>query len=363
MKHVLESQGLESRLRHALDRDGIDLGRLAAIVRATGAADIESVVRRKPTGVFARRLWFLYEWLTGRKLDVPEPAGRLRFVPVLDPARQAALKVGVPSGRHRVIDNLPGTPRFCPMVRWTRALRAASAKPWDVQAGRMFASAGQDSPSAPSRQRREAESSFALAGERPTDARIVRWADAIGQAGARMLTLNELLRLQRVVCGGVSSTRLGLRSGVPAPAAVEGRAVSCGARVEDLDELVGGLIDFAERAIGGGVDPVIAAAAVAFGFCHIRPFACGNGHLHRWLVHHTFDVAGCTPPGFTIPIGTAMVRRLAEYREVATCAPHETADAYRFADMTRHAEFLYACLEDCVERDADDCALAVDAGA
>src|SRR5215471_10937153 len=207
MKHVLESQGLESRLRHALDRDGIDLGRLAAIVRATGAADIESVVRRKPTGVFARRLWFLYEWLTGCKLDVPELAGRLRFVPVLDPARQMALRVGVPSGRHRVIDNLPGTPQFCPMVRWTPALRAAAAKPWPLRIRRIIASrypADRRSAVASRLQRGEAESSFVLAGGKPSDPRIARWAGAIGQAGARMLTVDELLRLQRLVCGASS---------------------------------------------------------------------------------------------------------------------------------------------------------------
>jgi len=111
----------------------VNVGLAASIIRVAAPADIESLVRRKPRGVFARRLWFLYEWLTGQKLDVPEATGRLRFVPVLDPARQVALKVGVPSGRHRVIDNLPGTSQFCPMVRWTTALRAASAKQWHVQ--------------------------------------------------------------------------------------------------------------------------------------------------------------------------------------------------------------------------------------
>ena len=127
-----------------------------------------------------------------------------------------------------------------------------------------------------------------------------------------------------------------------------------GARAEDLDGLVGGVIDYAERAVCGAVDPVIAAAAAAFGFAYIRPFVTGNGHLHRWLVHHTLDASGYTLPGFVLPIGTGMVRRLEEYRGVFRPYPssrREPADTYRFGDMTRHAEFLYRCLEDSVETD------------
>src|SRR4051812_12082909 len=267
---VAATDALETRLRFALDRQGVDLGQLAAIIRATAPGEIASVVRRKPTGVFARRLWFLYEWLTGRKLDVPEPAGRLLFVPVLDPARQMALKVGAPSGRHRVIDNLPGTRRFCPTVRWTPALRAAAANPWDARVRRFIEATGADRRPAVagSLQRIDAESSFVLAGEAPSDVLTARWADAIGEAGARVLTLDELLRLQRVVCDGAPSACLGLRENTsPAGSGIEDRVGDrAGARAEDLAGLVGGLIDFAERAVRGGVDPVIAAAALSFGF-------------------------------------------------------------------------------------------------
>src|SRR5215831_7564624 len=181
-----ESQVLETRLRKALEREGVDLERFAAIVGGTAPEAIEAIVRRRPAGVFARRLWFLYEWLTGRKLDVPEPAGRLRFVRVLDPLRQLALKVGTPSGRHRIIDNLPGTPRFCPMVRWTPALRTAASKQHDLRVQAIVASFRPDRRAAVAErlQRSEADASFALAGADPPALRIARWAEAIGQAGA-----------------------------------------------------------------------------------------------------------------------------------------------------------------------------------
>ena len=352
------SDGVEARLRIALDREVVHLDLVAGVIRETAPADIESLVRREPTGVFARRLWFLYEWLTGRTLDVPEAAGRLRFVPILDPARQVALKVGVPSGRHRVVDNLPGTPRFCPMIRWTTGLRVASAKQWHLQIRRIIASVGpQDRSVVASRlQRREAECSFALTGGKRSDPPIRRWADALVEAGARTLTLDELVRLQRIVCGRVGSGSLGLRSGGSASPSngdpqFGGHA---GARAEDLGSLVGGLIAFAERALSGAVDPVIVAAALAFGFWQIRPFITANGHLHRWLVHYTFDAAGYTPPGFVLPISAAIGRRRTEYRRLAECPSGETVDAFRFVQMTRPAEFLYSCLGECVEQDLRD---------
>jgi hypothetical protein len=107
---------LENRLRFALDGHGVDLRMLATIVAASAPGEIASIVRREPSGLFARRLWYLYEWLTRQKLDVPEPAGPLPFVPIVDPSQQVALEAGTPSVRHRVIDNLPGTRRFCPMA-------------------------------------------------------------------------------------------------------------------------------------------------------------------------------------------------------------------------------------------------------
>ena len=90
-------------------------------------------MRATPTGACARRIWFLYEWLTARELDLPDP-GKVRAVSVVDPEQQVALMQVVRSSRHKVIDNLPGTRRFCPMIQWTPALRAAVAKELDTRA-------------------------------------------------------------------------------------------------------------------------------------------------------------------------------------------------------------------------------------
>ena len=63
-----------------LKYEGLDLAALKRRFRAVGPADIEALVRATPTGSYARRIWFLYEWLTGRQLDLPsaETGDRVR---------------------------------------------------------------------------------------------------------------------------------------------------------------------------------------------------------------------------------------------------------------------------------------------
>ena len=52
-------------LKFALKYEGLDLIVLSALFRALEPHDLEVLIRATPTGSFARRIWFLYEWLTG----------------------------------------------------------------------------------------------------------------------------------------------------------------------------------------------------------------------------------------------------------------------------------------------------------
>jgi Fic/DOC family len=374
------SATLEGHLVFALKWEGVNLGVLAALFNAVEPNAVAEIVGATPTGVFARRTWFLYEWLTGRELDVPDP-GKVRFVPIVDPEQQAALQQGTSSSRHKVIDNLPGVRSFSPMVWWTPALKAAMAKGLDVRAREIIGRThrGLIARAAAFLLLSDSKSSFAIEGERPSSARAARWAEAIGQAGLRPLSLAELERLQRIVIGDPRFVRLGLRNeggfvGTHDRQTQEPVPDHVSARPADLQSLIGGIIEYAERAIGGGVDPVIAAAVIAFGFVYVHPFTDGNGRLHRWLVHHALATAGYNPAGVVFPISAAILRRLADYGVVlesysVALLPfidwrptadgnlevlNDTANYYRYFDATAHAEFLYACVEQTVEHDLPD---------
>jgi hypothetical protein len=368
---------LEGHLVFAVKWEGVDLGVLSALFNVTPPDDIATIVRATPTGAFARRIWFLYEWLSGRELDVPDP-GKVRGVSIVDPVQQVALPRGTPSARHKVIDNLPGTRAFCPMVRWTPAIRATVAKRLDVRARDIIGRTRKDlvTRAAAFLLLSDSKSSFAIEGERPSGARAARWARAIGDAGVHPVTIDELERLQRVVIGDARFVKLGLRDaggfvGTHDRETQEPVPDHISARPGDLRDLLSGVIAYDERSLRGGIDPVAAAAAMAFGFVFIHPFADGNGRLHRWLIHHVLASAGYNPPGVVFPVSAAILRRIDAYRAVlesysgallpfidwrATAdnnveVLNDTADYYRYFDATAQTEFLYGCVEQTVEHD------------
>jgi len=147
--------------------------------------------------------------------------------------------------------------------------------------------------------------------------------------------------------------------------------VHISARHQDLPDLMMGLQAFERRALEGRLDPIVAAAMLAFGFVYIHPFEDGNGRLHRYLIHHILARAGFNPPGIVFPVSAVIQRRIEDYAKVleSISAPrlelvdwkptkdgnvevlNETAHLHRFFDMTKHAEFLAACVRETIEVD------------
>jgi len=124
---------LEGHLIFALKYEGLDLAVLKRLFATVGPGAIEAIVRGTPTGSYARRIWFLYEWLTSHRLDLPDAAAG-RYVPVVDPEQQFAAEAES-APRYRVRDNLPGTPDFCPQVFRTEALERFAALDLPQRAG------------------------------------------------------------------------------------------------------------------------------------------------------------------------------------------------------------------------------------
>ena len=371
---------LEEHLQFALKREGVDLAVLSALFRTVPDEEIAAVVRAKPTGAYARRLWFLHEWLTDRRLDIPDLA-KVRSVPAVNPQQQFAMSSGQLSSRHKVTDNIPGTRHFCPMVRCTPTLNRYGEKKLGQRALEMIGRTHSDivARAAAFLLLKDSRSSFKIEGERPSAPLAVRWGQAIGEAGSRQLNVAEFERLQRIVLGDARFVRLGLRTdggfvGVHDRETREPIPDHISARAEDLHSLLEGIVAYGERTIRGGVDPVVVAAVMAFAFVYVHPFEDGNGRLHRWLIHHVLATAGFNPPGVVFPISAAILREIESYRTVLESYSRsllsliewqptesgnievldETGDYYRFFDATAHSEFLYRCVEQTVGRDLPD---------
>jgi hypothetical protein len=367
---------LGGHLTFALKQEGLDLAVLKRLFEAVGPKEIAAIVRAKPTGAYSRRIWFLYEWLADHQLDLPD-ARTGSYVPIVDPARQYAIEGGALVRRQRVRNNLPGTPQFCPLIFRTDTLDEFVEQSLSERARAVVTKIPRDilSRTAAFLLLKDSKSSFAIEGEHPSHARIQRWGRAIGEAGRRPIDLDELLRLQRILIGDERFVKLGLRTEdgfvgehdrdtqMPIPDHVS-------ARHEDLPSLIDGMVAF-DRGPAQGLDAVIAATILAFGFVYIHPLADGNGRLHRYLIHHVLAQRGFNPPGVVFPVSAAFLDRIDEYRSVledysARLLPlidwvpaengnvhvrNDTADFYRFFDATLHAEFLYSCVKQTIERD------------
>ena len=369
---------LEGHLTFALKYEGLDLAVLNRLFDAVGPSRIEALVREAPTGSYVRRIWFLYEWLTGARLNLPD-AGGGRYVDALDTDLQYGIE-GVTAARYRVRNNLPGGPDFCPLVFRTEALDRFLALDLAARAQDVVAAVPRDllARTAAFLLLKDSRSSYAIEGEHPPQDRIQRWGRAIAEAGRQPLDRDELLRLQRIVIGDARFVRMGFReeggfvgehdrdTRAPLPDHVS-------ARPEDLPSLIDGMIAF-DRGPALRLDPVIAAAVLAFGFVYIHPFDDGNGRIHRYLIHHVLAERGFNPPGVVFPVSAAILDRIDDYRDVlesysARLLPHiqwepterfnvrvlnETVDFYRFFDATPHAEFLYECVQRTIETDLPD---------
>lgn len=108
---------------------------------------------------------------------------------MVDPDLQVASEEGETSSRHRVVNNLPGSRAFCPLVRWTPELRAHTGRRWDERARELIGRTHRDvaSRTAAFLLLSDSRSSFQIEGERPAQDRVERWGRAIGAAGRRAL--------------------------------------------------------------------------------------------------------------------------------------------------------------------------------
>jgi hypothetical protein len=374
-KRYWSGEEFGDQLRFALRHEDLDLLILKRLFEAVPQDTVAQFVRSAPTGAPNRRAWFHYEFLTGRVLDIPDAEG-VSAIDLLD-ARAYFTGIKRLSRRHKVRDNLLGTPAFCPVIRRTKALADFSARALGNKANEVIGRTGAYviARAASFLLLADSRASFEIEGERPPRGRLERWGRAVLQAGKNPLTLDEILRLHGVLIEDTRFVRAGLRpdgvflgerdhQGEPLPEFI-------GARATDLQDLMQGMIAANERMREGEIDSVLQAAATAFGFVYVHPFQDGNGRLHRCLIHHVMAERKFTPPGMVFPVSSVMLDRIDSYRDTlrAHSVPlmnyiewrptpernvevlNDTADLYRYFDCTEAAEFLYACVARTVEQD------------
>jgi hypothetical protein len=361
---------VHGHLLFALKNEPINLAFYNALFAKLDAATVRDIIASSPTGKHSRRLWFLYEFLTKTDLEI-EDSTVTNYVDLLDSQIQF-VGTAESSKRHRVKNNLLGVLNFCPMIRRTKQLDDFIGLNLKEEAEAVLGSVHPDVLMRASAflLLKDSKASYAIEGETPPQKRAERWGRAIGQAGLASLTLEECIRLQKIVIDDTRFIKMGLRTeggfvgehdrqaSTPIPDHIS-------AKWQDLSDLMHGLIATNEKALADVLDPVLLASIIAFGFVFIHPFEDGNGRLHRYLIHHVLAEKGFAQKGVVFPVSAVILENLSAYRKVLEAyskprldlikwrptprgnveVTNETKDLYRFFDATQQAEFLYECVQ------------------
>jgi hypothetical protein len=367
--------GWQAELDFALRHEGVELGILAALFGVLDVTELTDWIRASPTGKYARVAWFLYEWLTGRQLPLPDLT-QGNYVPVLNPADYYCLP-GTRVRRHRVVNNIPGNPAWCPAVRRSPALAAYEARGLAGLAATRLKDYPEELLARASTYlyTKETKTSFALEHLEPDARRAATFVAALRQAGKRSyLSREALVTLQNTIVDPryadsgwrPDQNYIGQSLG---PSREQVHYVP--PRPQELPALAEGWIAACSRVVESDIDPVVAAAVEGFGFVFLHPFGDGNGRIHRFLIHHVLARRGFTPPGLIFPVSAAMLRQRQRYDECLEAysqrlmehidwvldnrgtmtVRNDTGVLYRYPDLTAQAEALYAFVEETINHE------------
>ncbi len=357
--------GLGNHLEFALKYDGVNPGILAALFEQVQGSEIAAWIASKPQGKYARRIWFLYEFLTGSVLPLPDLTSG-NYVPVLEPDLYYTVS-GRRVSRQRVVDNQLGGPHFCPVVRRTAKLKTMEASNLRGRCEDVVAAYRPDllRRALSYLYTKETKSSFEIEQVKPRASRTEKFIGLLELAEhqdfcAKAQLIDVLNRIvdprfrntdyrtnQNYVGQSISYQKQLVHYICPSPT--------------DLPALMDGLFAAHQRMLKGDLPAVIHAAVVSYGFVFMHPFEDGNGRLHRFLIHNIFFLRGLVPKGLMFPVSAAMLKnpglydqslkafsapllRLVDYDLDETghmTVTTDTGNLYRYIDMTAQAEALY----------------------
>lgn len=364
---------LGAQLEFAIKHEGVALEILAAVFDQVSPKEMVKVVKAKPTGQYRRRLWYLYELLTGREVPLPSLTSGT-YVPVLPPSEFYTASPRS-SARQRVWVNLLGDRAFCPVVRRSEKLADFERLRLDLRARETL----QRYPDALLARAvsylytKETKSSFRIEREEPDARRSADFVALLRLAERESFASKQaLVNLHRAIVDPrfAASDYRDFQNYV-------GETVAFGRELVHyvppqpghVEDMMRGLLAVHDACIEAKIDPVVSAALVGFGFVFIHPFEDGNGRIHRFLIHNVLARTGYSPPGVIFPVSASILQQLPKYTETLESfskpllrlvewslddegrmtVAGDTSRHYRYLDMTSICERLYEFVVDTVE--------------
>jgi hypothetical protein len=373
-----------AHLEFALKREGLHLELLRKVLPKLDAGEVTTHVRSKPTGRYARMIWWLYEEFTRTRLALAdlEMGG---YVDLLDEEIYVAGPVRKVR-RQRINENLLGSLEFSPMVR------RKGLGDWNEEALRARCSeiAADFPPEAFQRAVRylyakESKSSHEIERETPDHKRAEMFIGLLEQAWHRsFLEKVALVELQRAIVDPRYANdgwrREQVYVGETVGPGLE-RVHFAAPKPENLGELMEGFIAMARQItstseIRGrtlvfveGVSTLVAGSVVSFVFNFLHPFSDGNGRIHRFLLHHVLAERSFGPHGIILPVSAVILNRPREYDQALESfskplmqlveytlderqrmtVTNDTVDFYRYIDCTELTRITVDFIRETIE--------------
>ena len=375
----LPGDTLGDHLEFALKYDGTNLALLVAVFQSISKQELENYIVSKPQGKYARRLWFLYELLTGTILDIDD----LRtgnYLDALDPNEYYTILKPKRVSRQRINNNLLGNHLFCPIIRRTDILKQYENVNFQERCCAIVA----DYP--PQLLKRaiaylytkETRSSFEIERLEPNTTRTERFVSLLQSAKREdYCNKSRLLELQNHIVDPRFQDKnyRHTQNYVGESAFLQREKIHyISPKPDDLPKLMEGLIDSHHWMEQHGVHAVIHAAIVSYGFVFLHPFEDGNGRIHRFLIHNILARRGVTPSDMIFPVSAFMLRNLNDYDasleafsrplmehieyslndEGQVEVQNETTHLYKYVDLTTQTEFLFRCIDQTIETELVD---------
>ncbi len=370
----------QDQLLFALKNEGVNLAVLNALFRKLSDKELIRFILDEPTGKYRRRVWFFYEFFSQRELPI-QALNQGNYIAALEPDEYFTTEASVNrpekrARRQRVINNLIGNSVFCPIVRRTKKLK-------EFQAIDLTARIKQIESDYPSHLvakatkylcMKETKSSFAIERLTPNQRRMARFVELLKRKCDVSLTKDFLIRIQNDIVDeryrnndyrksqvyvGESLTPMDERIHYIAP------------KPEDIGYLMKSYLEMADDLLKTDSDPVLSAALISFAFVFLHPFDDGNGRLHRYLLHYVLSRRRFISEGMIFPFSSQFhsdpasydrmlesvsehLMSLIEYRldsQGRMTVENETADYYRFLNMTEIAESFYQTILKVIDED------------
>lgn len=361
-------------LDFALHHDGVNLLILAGVFRGIDVAELTDHIRKKPYGMNNRRLWFLYEFIMGRRLEL-EDLDKGNYIDLIDSKAYYAADQSLSKRRSRqkINMNLLGDENFCPMVRRTTNLKRYEGIDFKARCEKITSAYLPEFllRALSYLYTKETRSSFEIEHIQPDSNRMERFIALLQLAEKEdFRDKSRLIELQNRIV----DSRFAAKDFREVQNYI-GQTISPGhervhyvcPRPQDIGDLMAGWLNL--NPVGDGFHPVVLAAITAFGFVFLHPFEDGNGRIHRFLIHNVLARRGFTPRGLMFPISATMLSNRIQYDAAlddfsGSIAPgvdyqlddigrmtvlNDTRDLYRFMDLTRQTEFLFEMIEKTLE--------------